>query len=180
MKSDLAMIDYGIQNEESDIRAHVCPVVQRVYVYPTACGREAMSCGELKHGYQPGVSFATGKGFCVPPFQIRRCVALVVNPEVWIRAAFDKKESTTIKGEKAVFLVAGMIRNGLFPLPLAGIADADISRDLQIKGDDIRVWVANQCVHIQVKCDFNGGEKHLGGTGNLFLQTAEINLFKRH
>ncbi len=33
-------------------------------------------------------------------------------------------------------------------------------------------------LHTQVKCDFDGGRKELGGTGNLFLQVKEANPFK--
>ena len=35
-------------------------------------------------------------------------------------------------------------------------------------------------IKIQVKCDFEGGPKELGGTGNLFLQIAERNNTGEH
>jgi hypothetical protein len=43
---------------------------------------------------------------------------------------------------------------------------------MQFEGLDIVVATR---VRIQVKLDFRGGERELGGTGNLFLQTAECN-----
>jgi hypothetical protein len=34
------LVDYGIQTEESDLRAHVCVNARQVYVYPTKKGVE--------------------------------------------------------------------------------------------------------------------------------------------
>jgi hypothetical protein len=93
---------------------------------------------------------------------------------------FDEAADTSDKGRKAVELVAAMIRNGLFPLPYAvGQLDSDPAKDMQINGDDIIVDLGANRVHIQVKCDFRGGDKALGGTGNLYLQVAERNPLKR-
>jgi hypothetical protein len=50
---------------------------------------------------------------------------------------------------------------------------------VQIDGDDIVVLTGANRVHIQVKCDYPGGDKALGGTGNLYLQVAERNPLKK-
>jgi len=173
---------FGIQNEQSDLRAHVCPLVRRVYVYPTAEGRKAVLSGAWpkRSASQPGVEGATAEGYLVPPFAIRRCVSLEFSPAAWDTIALKEGEDTSAKGQKAVCLVAGMIRNGVFPLPYSveGL-NADPDKTMQIKGDDIILTLGAEQVHIQVKCDFRGGDKAQGGTGNLFLQTAERNPLKK-
>jgi len=177
--STSGLFDYGIQNEESHIRAHVCPMVKRVYVYPTEQGIQALTKGPEALGYQPGVDGPTANGRLIKPFDIEKCVGLEINKRAWESVGFDGEDSTTEKGRKAVKLVAGMIRAGLFPLPAGVIIDPNISKAIQIKGDDIYVWTQKSCVKIQVKCDFPGGDKNLGGTGHLYLQTAERNPLKR-
>ena len=172
------LFDYGIQNEQSDIRVHVCPLVQRVYVYPTAEGQRVVEsgCWPKRPAYQPGVAGPTAEGYCVPPFAIRRCVAVTVRPEAWTVVDLREGESTSEKGAKAVCLVNAMIYNGILPLPYtAASLDADPSKALQIRGDDIIVQLGASSVHIQVKCDFKGGDRTRGGTGNLYLQVAERN-----
>ena len=176
--SDNLLHDYGIQNEQSDLRAHVCPLVRRVYVYPTAEGRRAIAAGGWtpRPAYQAGVTGPTAMGYCVPPFAIRRCVALEVRAEAWEKVAFCDTDDTSEKGKKAVRFVRDMIRFGVFPLPyVIGECDTDLSRTMQINGDDIVVSVGTNQVHIQVKCDYRGGDDALGGTGNLYLQVAERN-----
>jgi len=174
--------EYGIQTEQSDLRAHVCPLVRRVYVYPTAEGRRALEAGgrRARPAYQPGVVGPTAMGYCVPPFAIRRCVAVEVRAQAWEAVAFSETDDTSAKGQKAVRFVAEMIRAGVFPLPYAvGQLDADPARAMQIRGDDIIVDLGATRVHIQVKCDYRGGDVTLGGTGNLYLQVAERNPLRK-
>lgn len=166
--------DYGIQNEGSDLRAHVCVLARTVYVYPTACGVKAVESGKYKArpAKQPGYQAATAWGFLVPPDEIEHCIP--VGARNLIEAAgFNKDDTTTIKGEKAVAVVARLLRIGYFPLPVDPkiVLDAD----MQIAGTDI---VVQAKFRIQVKCDYEGG-KGMICTGNLYLQTAEINPFKR-
>lgn len=181
-KSEPELHDYGIQNEQSDIRTHVCPVARRVYVFPTAEGRRAAESGNwpARWGYQMDVDGPTAMGYCVPPLAIRRCVALEVRAEAWEKAAFRRTDDTSEKGKKAVRFVRDMIRSGVFPLPYAiGDCDTDLDKTMQIDGDDIVVSVGANRVHIQVKCDYPGGDAALGGTGNLYLQVAERNPLKK-
>ena len=131
-------------------------------------------------GFQPGVAGATSEGYIVPPLAIGKCVIIQVRDCAWDKCDFREDDDTSTKGGKAVVLVAGMIRNGLFPLPYnIDSLDDDPAYALQIDGDDIVVALGASCVKIQVKCDFRGGEKDLGGTGNLFLQVAERNPLKK-
>lgn len=173
-----ALFDYGIQTEKSDIRAHVCPTVRRVYVYPTASGLLVVEkgCYPLVPAYQPGWNEPTAEGYLVPPDDIACCVELKIRKGAWDHLKFRKEESTTEKGRKAVVLVKMMLKRGLMPIPTE--SEVVEEKDIQISGTDIYVRankLKERDVHIQVKCDYDGGRKELGGTGNLFLQVREIN-----
>lgn len=173
---------YGIQNERSDLRAHVCPVVRRVYVFPTEEGQRIIKTGKWRRtaGYQKGVDGPTAMGYLVPPFAICRCIALEVRDVAWDAVRFSDEDDTTTKGHKAVLLVENMIRAGLFPLPyVIHECETELAKAVQIDGDDIVVLTGANRVHIQVKCDYPGGDKTLGGTGNLFLQVQERNPLKK-
>lgn len=173
-----SLVDYGIQTEQSDIRVHVCPAIRRVYVYPTESGLLVIKTGKyrLAFGYQPGWEEPTAKGYLVPPEDIPHCVEVMFRNIAWDTLKFCKDDSTSVKGGKALRLVKSMLKRGMLPLP----AETEIisDKDIQISGTDIIVK-SNQLrqddIRIQVKCDFEGGRKELGGTGNLFLQVKEIN-----
>ena len=69
-----------------------------------------------------------------------------------------------------------MVLNGLLPIP--AIADNVREIDVQLLGGDVIIKpnaIRKDEIVIQVKCDYDGGERELGGTGNLFLQVAESN-----
>ena len=93
-----------------------------------------------------------------------------------------EKEDTSQKGAKAEKLIVQMIINGLFPIP--NQASKITENDLQVSGGDIfikpNLLTHDDGILIQVKCDYRGGERHLGGTGNLFLQISEINPLRKH
>ena len=182
MGTNCELVPYGIQNERSTVRGHVCPGVKRVYVFPSDAGNEAIASNRYRKttAGQPGVDGPTAEGFLVPPMDIRCCASIELRPLAWERIYFDDREDTSTKGAKAVWLVERMVYAGLFPLPLPlGGVDCDPSKEVQIEGDDIIVRITNSEVRIQVKCDFWGGEAALGGTGNLFLQVAERNPLHR-
>jgi len=167
--------EYGIMQEQSDTRAHVCSVVQRVYVFDTDAAREVIRNGSypVREATQNGVKGRTATGWLVPPKDIPACVALSPRPHTWSHLDFSETHSTAHRGREAMRLVDGLIREGMFPLPAHPTGELTIDTDME--GKDIRVHVAKQIRHIQVKCDRRGGSKDLGGTGNLFLQKAERN-----
>src|SRR5690606_40834141 len=72
------LVEYGTQTERSDVRAHVCPAVRCVYVYPTASGVAVVMTGNypLRQAYQPGWPEPTAEGYLVPPEDIPNCVEL--------------------------------------------------------------------------------------------------------
>ncbi len=171
------LVEYGIHNEESDLRAHVSFATGQVYVFPTANGRAAIRTGRYgtKGAYQPGYDFPTGLGYLVPPFEVEGCREVAIPADLVARANCQRDESTTSKGRKAVIVVHNMLLRGLIPITLC---PALVTRkDLQIRGEDITV--RGQAT-IQVKCDYSAGRRELGGTGYLYLQIAERNPARAH
>lgn len=175
------MPEYGIQNERSHTRAHVCPRVQRVYIYPTENARKLIEGGNLtrKSATQPGVNGkTTGRGYVVKPDQISGCVCIQLPSRTWQHVDIRREQSTSEKGRRAVRLVMGMVKHRMIPMPAS--ADEIQDYDLQVSGADVIVDHPAGRYVVQVKCDYNGGPREYGGTGNLFLQTWEINPLKRH
>jgi len=178
--TQMSLVDYGIQTEESDIRVHVCPLVRRVHVYPTAFGVKAIETGKYRqtHGYQPGWDKPTALGYLVPPTEISYCLELAFRDLTWDALDIRQDETTTSKGDKAVRLVKMMLKRGMIPFPTE--SEIISEKDMQITGTDIFVkanFLRAKDIRIQVKCDYKGGRRELGGSGYLFLQTKEHNPF---
>lgn len=168
------LVDYGIQSEESDLRAHVCIAVERIYVYPTAAGLAACETGRYikrpAYSWINGTKIKTAEGYLVPPDDIDGCVFMQIPKWLIDKTVLSQANTTTEKGNKAVSIVMAFIKAGGFPFPINGRAIEDYN--LQVLGLDILVGIN---ARIQVKCDYEGGPRGLGGTGNLYLQVAECN-----
>jgi hypothetical protein len=181
LAEEYGLVNYGIQNEGSDIRAHVAVLARVVYVYKTRVGHNAINPD--KHKLVPGRQLdknghdmiVTAAGYLVPPDDIPGLRTIFVPDQIWELANFDKTQGTSEKGNKAVRIVKWLLNNGRFPIWVHPeiIEDAD----LQISGTDILVRAKTK---IQVKCDYRAGTGAPGCTGNLFLQIAESNPFKRY
>ena len=167
------LVDYGIAQEHSDIRAHVSVTAQAVYVYPTKLGLAAIATG--KHKQRPAFTgdICTAVGYLVPPAAIRQCRKIVIPPHIFAQADFCERDSATAKGQKAVRVVRWLLRSGLFPLWAEPTIVADV--DMQVDGMDILVAMR---ARIQVKCDWRAGDGD-GCTGNLFLQVQECNPYRQ-
>lgn len=175
MKHNLVLVDYGIQNERSDLRLHVCFLVKRIYVYQTRFGVEAVESGRYiqRPVYINGK--LTAEGYLVPPMDIKSCIECEPKAYLWEVVSMNPKMTTSEKGRAAVSIAAEALRRGLVPIPV--LIDEVTDYDTQIGGTDIIVHGGSK---IQVKCDYRGGRKELGGTGNLFLQVAERNILKAY
>ena len=163
------LFNYGIQTEESDLRAHVSIVSNKVYVFPTKPAIELCKTGNYpsKLAWQPGVSYPTARGFVIPWNDIPFIVP--VNAEIPILIQkFKEIDSTTVKGKKATNEVAWLLRRGWFPL-MGAVPKEPTEMEAQVKGIDL---IVSGIWKIQVKCDWKAGE---GGSGNLYLQIAERN-----
>jgi hypothetical protein len=171
------LVDYGIQTEESDYRAHVCFEVGMVFIFPTQNGKAAALSGRypLRSASQSGVDYPTAEGYLVPPQEISNCIGIKIPDDILEALRPEICEETSIKGEKAIRVFQHMCLRGLVSLPL--LASGVRSKEAQIKGKDI---VITSDMSVQVKCDYFGGPKELGGTGNLYIQVRECNPFGRH
>lgn len=172
------LFKYGIQTENSDIRAHVTVATKSIYVFPTQNGVRAIEEHKATlrfcHAFQEGVSGPTAYGCCMPVEWIDDLRRLsFASWEGW--AAFTPNLGTAQKGALAVQCVIAAMKLGHFPFWIK--ASEDERQEIQVKGTDIVVFCKQR---IQVKCDASGGARRDGGTGNLYLQTHERNPLKRH
>lgn len=171
------LIDYGIHNEASNIRAHVSVLGQMMFVFPTRCGVAVMRNFRRAPAYQSGVNGRTAEGYLVPPSAISNIRFIRIHPDrLW---GFDECLSTTEKGTRAVEIVSASLKAGRFPLWMEGEYVTDES--IQVTGTDL---VVRGTWKIEVKCDYRAslkkGEPHPLCTGNLYLQVSERNPLKRH
>jgi len=178
------LVNSGIQNEESDLRVHVCPLAKSVYVYPTACGVDAINTGHYVTKPVFTGSIQTATGYIVPWKEIPGIICVELESETWDYISIREKASTSDKGKRAAQLVKGMIKNQRFPMGLLQIELNGVEiqdEEMQIKGADIIITVAKQVI-VQVKCDFRGGGKRGANrcTGNLFLQIQECNPLRQY
>lgn len=171
-KSDL--VDYGILNEQSDLRAHVSVVGKCIYVYPTKRGIEAIETGiyTMRPAYTGNLQ--TANGYLVPPTGIRDMRVIPFSDELFRAINFMQTDTTSQKGSKAVRIVKRCIITGNFPFMVNPEIIQDT--DLQIQGLDI---VVRMKARIQVKCDWRAGNTP-GCSGNLYLQVAERNPHKSY
>ncbi len=173
MNADPELFEYGIQTENSDIREHVSVINRCIYVFRTANGIKAIERYHppLKPATQPGATGATAEGWILKVDQIPDLRAIYGSK--WRRwDEFSESMTTSEKGNLAVQCVCDCMAAGKFPLWVD--ATEDERKNIQIKGTDIVVFCRKK---IQVKCDWRSGPPP--GTGNLFLQKAERNPFKR-
>lgn len=171
------LFDYGIQNENSDIRAHVGIYSRKVFVFRTKEGIRAINefKPETRPAFQKGVEGKTAEGYPVKIKWIHdiRTISIPTWPqfEFW-----DDSWSTSKRGQFAVDIICCLMQRGRFPLWI------DVSEDdrqsIQLSGTDIVIFAKKR---IQVKCDARAGDPSDDPrcTGNLFLQCAERNPLKR-
>jgi len=164
------LFNYGIQNEQSDLRAHVSVCNSTVYVFPTEAGQDVIKSGKYKARAAYTGQVQTASGFAIPVGDIRAMKSVKIPNDIFFAARFDERDNTSAKGNKAVFVVSEMIKRG--ELPIIATPGEITDKDLQIQGTDILVTA--KC-RIQVKCDWRAGQ-----TRNVYLQVAERNLFKMY
>lgn len=169
------LFDYGIQTEDSDIRAHVSVTNRAIYVFQTSEGLLAVERHQPpeRPAYQDGVRGATAIGWLVRPDWISGLRKVPCDNWPGWHRFLKPGLSTSDKGALAVECVTSALRSGAFPLWIEAEESGD--KSVQIAGTDIVVCCKKR---IQVKCDSRCGERPLG-TGNLFLQRAERNPLRR-
>ncbi|NJM55096.1 MAG: hypothetical protein HC841_03500 [Verrucomicrobiae bacterium] len=159
------LIAYGIQSESSDFRVHVCPVVRRIYSYPTAMARVILPGGYRLASVRID-GHLTARGYLVPVEAVPELQTHVL-PDIWWRYRPILPSMTTQqKGDIATRMVIAALNRGLMHIPVEAEEVTDLAE--QIGGIDVRV----RCnLRVQVKCDYSGGHKDLGGSGHLFCRS---------
>jgi len=167
------LIEYGIKQEQTDYRCHVCFGEWRIYIYKTADGRKAIESNAYasRSAKQPGVDHITALGYAVPVNHIPGIRGVEI-PFWRGHCPVTKDSSTSEKGRAAVRCIQAMLERGLMPISL-GSSEVG-NQKMQIQGTDIVIYCQ---LRIQVKCDWDGG---FNGTGNLYIQTHELNPLGRH
>ncbi len=172
------LIEHGIQTERADIRCHVAPGTRLIFVFRTA-PLLSLDLNKYSEGWagQPGVSYKTARGYKVPIGDIPDLRTIRSQSTAWWEA-FDEAQLPQEKGRLAVSIVARLLRVGRFPL---WHGDAQDSQRLEVQKNGTDILLYGKWA-IQVKCDFWAGPRGAfgRGTGNLFLQTAELNPLKRY
>lgn len=174
------LFEYGIHNEASNIRAHVAPLANCVFVFPTISARRFIEENKKSlrkvSGFQDGVIGKTSDGYLISPSSIEYMRVIKIKPDRFV--GFSESLSTPEKGDRAVAIVEALLKAGRFPLWFEGEFAMDL--ETQLKGSDIS---ASGKWSIEVKCDFRASEQpgkpDARCTGNLFLQTAERNPLRR-
>jgi hypothetical protein len=168
------LFEYGIQTEDSDIRAHVSVANRTIYVFKTASAVAVLTeaAAPLVSATQPGAKGPTAEGWVLPVEKIPD-LRRVRFPSWRGWEFFDKRLPTSEKGKMAISCVRDAMKRGHFPFWLDAIEDD--RKYLQLRGTDLLVFCKKR---VQVKCDYDCGDRPLG-TGNLFLQKAERNPFGR-
>lgn len=164
------LVAYGIQTEKSDYRIHVSPITRRVYVFQTEAGRKAIATGKHHKRLAYTGSQATGEGYLVPPREIEGCKAIVIPEDQLPLLTGAASGNTSVRGDAAARVAYEMLQRGLVPI----ILEAKEITETQMQLDGVDITVSATC-KIQVKYDEKAGPREWGGTGNLFLQVAEIN-----
>jgi hypothetical protein len=174
------LVNHGIQNEESDIRAHVGVYAQKVYVFRTEAGREVIQreppyrCVPVYTG-----SIQTAEGYVVPARDIEGCCGYGIPEDIFAMSGIGQLPEYGYQGQKgkaATYIVNQMLKRGLIPIPIT-VTEVD-DQAMQIRGVDVQARVD---IAIQVKCDYRAGQgSHPRCTGNLFLQTKECNPWGIH
>jgi hypothetical protein len=175
----MQLIEYGIQLERSDVRIHVGVQTRRLYVFQTAAAQKLLQEHRKdfkeRPGFQQDVEYATSNGILVPCYRMPTLRHVLLASDDWWKK-FNPLHTPSEKGRMAARLAQRALKEGYVPLPFALVIE---SKDLKIQrsGADILLWGH---LRIQVKCDWEAGPKAWGGSGNLFLQVAEINPLKRY
>jgi len=177
----IGLIDYGIQKHKSDLIAHVCFVAKHIYSFSPSNAVIAIRTGKYRkvavYQFVGTQKVRTSGGYLVPPDKLNGCVWARIPQDILIAHSIRNSMTTSNKGMAAQNVIIDSIKNRTFPFPDSMfVIDEVCDENIQVKGIDL--VIVPTIGKIESKCDLRGGHKEFGGTGNLFLQTCEINPLK--
>lgn len=180
-KGNTVLVKYGIEEENSDHRVHVCGLFNIAYSFKSEEMLEFINANTFKARDVSSYGIVTAKGFLVP---IKKASQVGVIKEhilpSYIWTPCNKESSEKNKGIWAVGVAKKSIENNIVTFD-SSIQTKEINTLVeQINGKDI--LVVNNKISVQVKCDLRACYRHHheNGTGNLFIQTHECNPTKQH
>ncbi|KKL88964.1 hypothetical protein LCGC14_1919450 [marine sediment metagenome] len=182
------LLQYGIYEEEVDLRIHIAYKVKKIYIYEREEAIKILQHHPTRSSYQEvnGAKTETARGHIVPVeiglFGIQGLIDINIRKSILEKNWCEQTDDESIKGERAVNIVREMLEKGVIQLYLPEQfkvrAKHEGDLDMQLKGKDI-ILIPEQ-PSIQVKCDYMAGSRALGGTGNLYIQTHECNPHGKH
>lgn len=170
MDEQLELIEHGITTETAEWRCHVCFKVGVAYFF-----RVEDACKVLDKGIEKTVMLngtVTGRGKLVRPEDIPGIQPVNIPRCILRRHWCNEDDGESLKGRMALNVCIDLLYTSWKVKEVTEITD----KGLQIKGQDLFF----DSKTMEVKCDWPGGPRELGGTGYLFLQTAERNPRKKH
>jgi len=177
------MIQYGILEEKSDYRIHVCPLDKKIYIFKTSIVRDMVkdAIQTKKYRFVPArcEGELSGWGYIIPPTDILGIRFAEIKPTELTTKTTKTTRATSEDGDRAVALTIEAIKNDELPY-ITCITEPIVvtEKKKQIDGVDIIVTdVFEGILDLQVKWDGPGG---ICGTGNLYIQTHEVNLKNAH
>lgn len=168
------LIEYGIFQENSNIRCHVAPGTKRIFIYRTDYMVNLISNNKYRTASAKQGNIITATGFLVPLKDIPDLRRLQWDYVPWWDW-FRENMNPTEKGSAAVKVAKKIIELGRFPFWFIESEDSNV--EIDIAGTDM---ILKGTSRIQVKCDWRAGEKIEGGSGNIYVQTHECNPFGYH
>lgn len=160
---------HGIQNEDSDFRAHISFGV--AYIFSTQSGRDAIAkldSSSVRCAHTG--NYISSRGFIVPVRQISNIRQYIIPGDIMWSWSDTLVNSTSTKGKKAVSIFCEMLKRGLINISFSLNEVTD--KDIQISGIDIFVSAKYK---FQVKADLKAIV-----TGNVYLETHELNYYKQY
>jgi hypothetical protein len=167
------LVPYGIFDDKADMRFHVSVVTRTVFVFEPVNALAAIEARSYplvfaKTKDETGEDIVTGQGYLIPPGDINGCRSVPIPFHLFDQIGFDSQDGSTAKGAKAERLVLWMIDAGFISTVIRKVAVTE--RELQVSGADVIMARV-----LQIKLDWKAGSRQLGGSGHLFIQTAECN-----
>lgn len=166
----------SLPTEGSDYRVHVGYKTQHIYIFPTKSAQEYVKARSVQEAKTVKTgTIVTSKGYAAPISHIDGLRDIMIPPDIYRSYVIVESMLTSAKGALAQSITVDMLKRNLIPLPFSiNVVD---DKSIQFSGTDI---IINSEIRLQVKCDFKAGHKHLGGTGNVYLEVAECNPYRRY
>ncbi len=159
----------------------MCYQIGYLYVFPT---QELVKAIDRNKGKLQRRSISrnsddivTAAGFLVPPAIIRRVRAHKIDKSI---PRPHRREPNSVKARAAEALASKMIQEGT--IYIASISDNPTVEFVEDKREQSRGvdFIVDSEVVVQVKCDYSGGHKSMGGTGSLFVEDFECNPYQSY